>query len=51
MLKTPHEECGVFNVFGRKPNAIGKDANLWDNLYQEVLMDYLQKCGALEDYA
>lgn len=29
--------------YGRKPNAIGKDDNHWDNLYKTVALAYLQR--------
>jgi len=30
-------------IYGRKPNAVGKDDNHWDNLYKTVALAYLQK--------
>jgi len=30
-------------IYGRKPNAIGKDDNHWDNLYKTVALAYLQR--------
>ena len=30
-------------IYGKKPNAIGKDDNHWDNLYKTVALAYLQR--------
>jgi len=30
-------------TYGRKPNAVGKDENHWDNLYKTVALAYLQQ--------
>jgi len=32
-------------TFGRKPNAVGKDINLWTTLYKTVGMEYLSQEG------
>jgi hypothetical protein len=34
--------CNTSATYGRKPNAVGKDENHWESLYQKVELHYLK---------